>query len=800
MMRIHFKPYLISLFFLFAISLFSAVSAQQRFEGLVLNEEKKPIENATVSLVNGNEVQKVSTDKLGVFRFERTSKDQKIILNVSHLNYEGYEKTIELTGDTMLIINLSALNKILEEVNIKSTKPIFQRKVDRFIFNVANSEITIGNTLWEVLKQTPMLQVTEPAGLAILGSPINATVFINHRKFALSGEDLANFLRSMPAENIIQIEILTIPPPSYDASGPVIDILLKRLDINGLKINSTGTYERASKNRGKLATLLDYNHNRFNQSLMLSYTGGNYFKSIDKTTDFMTVPSTVVSDIDLNTNRKGLNAYTDVSYSLSPVVSVGAQVIYNDYSIRTAADGQEIVNPVNLNSTYIQSIRSENNLINANGYLRYNSSKYNRYFELSTDFLDVRNNQDNNFLSWPGVTGFRTIAPQNIKTYSAKSDYNTPMFDKKFMLNTGLKYSNTTVFTPYEAFDVKYNVFIKNSELSAKFSYQENVISGYATLEKDFGKKWSAKLGFRVENTGIRTESDNPSGGIYHNNYFFIFPTGYLNFVPNQNHSFSLTSKISNSRPDYASLNPARTLVGNRTITEGNPFLQPSNGGIIELMYAYNKSYYFGLTHSRYNRLFTQLNQVFNQDTLLVKWENWGKQQQYNFWFFTSKNLFKEHLNVVFNTNLGYYKRYFDQMTTNSSPMSDNYQLTITLNQTLSNLWDKNLRMALNTSFYTPSRYGLWADTKSSFRLDFVSSYNFPKQNLRLSLMFNDILKYNDRNVYTVNATDLQRTSVLNNNDSRSVRFSVSKSFGNIKTRNLQKRNTSNEDEKTRSQ
>lgn len=66
--------------------------------------------------------------------------------------------------------------------------------------------------------------------------------------------------------------------------------------------------------------------------------------------------------------------------------------------------------------------------------------------------------------------------------------------------------------------------------------------------------------------------------------------------------------------------------------------------------------------------------------------------------------------------------------------------------------------------------------------------------------MFNDILKYNDRNVYTVNATDLQRTSVLNNNDSRSVRFSVSKSFGNIKTRNLQKRNTSNEDEKTRSQ
>lgn len=240
--------------------------------------------------------------------------------------------------------------------------------------------------------------------------------------------------------------------------------------------------------------------------------------------------------------------------------------------------------------------------------------------------------------------------------------------------------------------------------------------------------------------------------------------------------------------------------MGNRTVTEGNPALVPSNGGAAELIYGYKKKYFLGVTASYYKRLFTQINEVIGTDTLLVKWQNWGNQSQYNFWFFTSKDLFKDHLNLTFNTNLGYYKRSFNRDLTRSSASSDNVQLYLTLNQTYNNIFSKNLKLYLNSSFNTPTRFGLWSDDRSSFRVDLLAAYSFSKADFRVSLMINDIFKYNDRHVYNINQTDLQKTSVLTNSDARSIRIGISKSFGNQKAKKLQKRETSNEEEKKRAQ
>jgi len=61
-------------------------------------------------------------------------------------------------------------------------------------------------------------------------------VLIDGRQTHMSSEELANYLRTMPADNIERIEIMENPPARYDAegSGGVIDIRLKQNRLDGM--------------------------------------------------------------------------------------------------------------------------------------------------------------------------------------------------------------------------------------------------------------------------------------------------------------------------------------------------------------------------------------------------------------------------------------------------------------------------------------------------------------------------------------------------------------------------------------
>ena len=51
----------------------------------------------------------------------------------------------------------STTQKEIKEVVLVGKKPTVENKVDRTVFNVANSSILAGNTTWEVLKMTPLI-------------------------------------------------------------------------------------------------------------------------------------------------------------------------------------------------------------------------------------------------------------------------------------------------------------------------------------------------------------------------------------------------------------------------------------------------------------------------------------------------------------------------------------------------------------------------------------------------------------------------------------------------------------------
>lgn len=741
------------------------------------------------------------SDSSGVYLFQQIPAGSYEI-KVKSVGLAESKLAIKISKDTVIDFLLPHEVKIMEGVTVSAVSmPKFERKRDRFVFTVSNSPLIVGNNIWDVLKQTPMVQTSEQGLLSVLGNPQGATVYINRRKFQLSGDDLIRFLREMPSDNLVKIEVLTIPPPFYDANGPVIDIILKKLEINGIRGNTSLSYTRSQVNAANGTFSLDYNNNAYNQSLIVSGFGGNAFQQIERETAIKgVVGSTLVSsNIESNSKRKGINAYTDIRYSINPVLTVGTQWIITSSDNNLLGKGEEYdANSIKV-TPYQQNINTTNNLLNGNAFLKYYSEKKNSYFELGSDYLTNRLNQVTEFFLAPPQLSLITDVPQEIDNIAIKADFSRKVFRNIFM-EAGAKWSRSHIITPYDVFGNSSGsgVWTKLDKFSAIFDYNETIQSAYLTLEKDFNSKWSGKIGLKVENSTYKTATVGVVSQKNSNQFTFLFPIGYLNFKPNEKHSFSLTSKTSNSRPDYSSLNPARILLGPRTVTEGNPYLNPSNGGIIELMYSFRDKYYFGATYSVANNQFTQANSIINPDTLLVKWKNWGDVKQFNFWIFTQRNIIKNKWSLIFNSNLGYYGRSFDNDAIQIAENPNNWQLFLTLNNSFTNIFSSKFRMYVNLSYRTPGRFGYWRDNSGSWRVDFGGNYSIPKAGIRLSLAVNDLFKFADRNVYQINKTDMQATSVLTNNDRRSIRFTISKSFGNLKAKKLDQRETSNEDEKQR--
>jgi outer membrane cobalamin receptor len=89
----------------------------------------------------------------------------------------------------------------------------------------------------EVLERSPGVIVDKDGNISLRGKS-GAKVMIDGKISYLTGTDLANYLRNLPADQISTLEIMTNPSSRYDAAGTggIINIKLKKnanIGMNG---------------------------------------------------------------------------------------------------------------------------------------------------------------------------------------------------------------------------------------------------------------------------------------------------------------------------------------------------------------------------------------------------------------------------------------------------------------------------------------------------------------------------------------------------------------------------------------
>ena len=208
------------------------MSVEPEIKGKVIDiETDGPLEYATVSLFNSVDstlVTGVITDMNGDFMLK--AKPGKYYVVVQFMGYEAKTININLKAKTDLgKIVMRPDSALLEEVEVVAEKSTMSMTLDKRVFNVGKDvSSTAGNAI-EVLDNIPSVNVDVEGNVSLRGDS-GVQILVDGKVSGLAGVSTQDALRSLQADMIEKIEVVTNPSVRYDAEGTagIINIVLKK--------------------------------------------------------------------------------------------------------------------------------------------------------------------------------------------------------------------------------------------------------------------------------------------------------------------------------------------------------------------------------------------------------------------------------------------------------------------------------------------------------------------------------------------------------------------------------------------
>jgi iron complex outermembrane receptor protein len=782
------------------LPLFSMAQSTLKLKGKIASE-RTPLEWTDISILNqeGKIINGTISKEDGSFEINLKNGTYKIGISLSR--FADYEKEISLEKDTDLgTIILKENETKLVEVVINTKKKTIEQKTDRLVYNLENNVTTTGGDALSAINTAPGVVVKNDL-ITILGKG-TSRVMIDGRLIELTGEELNNFLKSISAGDIKNIEIISNPPAKYEADGfgGLINIVMKKGVRDSWKNATTASYDQNKYGIYTLRNNFFYNKNKFRFSA--SVNGKTGYKNADENLEMYFPDGLSNMASTTKVKNENLSGKLALDYDFSERTTFGFQVLNDrnnpDFGSDIRIDnynGQNELQNVTLNKSFTDK-GSRSHTYNAHlitkldsldrklsfdmDYFNYNS-KFDRDFAANNytadmEFIDV--NQ----------TG-RNISNQDIDNWSFKADMQHPF--KVINLSYGAKMSFTNSVSDVLFYDTMSGTPVLDPSQSNKFKYTENNQAVYINGDKKLNEKWNLQMGLRLENTQTNGFSETLNQENV-NDYLKLFPTFYASYKRNENNTFSLNYGKRINRPRFDLLNPFRIYINSNSYSEGNPFLKPSFSDNFELAHSYKEvlrtSVFVNIIENGYGVIFTSNPETKTQ---IVTRENYFKGLNYGLgesYSASFRDWWQSENSVYF---LGSETKFIKDI--NAVP-SNSLQIDFSTNNTF--ILGKTTKLQIDFSYSTPFKSGLYeVGYASSFDIGFKQDLFNNK--MQIALLANDIFNtsYLKDFVSVVNGV---KQVYSQNESNRFVRLSVVYNLGNKKI-NMKERNFGNQEERKRS-
>ncbi|REH01785.1 TonB-dependent receptor domain-containing protein [Flavobacterium aquicola] len=781
------------------LPLFCFAQSTLKLKGKIASETA-PLEWADISILNheGKIIDGTTSKEDGCFEINLKNGSYKIGISLS--GFADYEKEISLENDTDLgTIILKENETKLVEVVIQTKKKTIEQKTDRLVYNLENNVTTAGGDALSAINTAPGVVVKNDL-ITILGKG-TSRVMIDGRLIELTGEELNNFLKSISAGDIKNIEIISNPPAKYEADGfgGLINIIMKKGVRDSWKNTTTASYDQNKYGIYTLRNNFFYNKNKFRFSA--SVNGKTGYKNADENLEMYFPDGLSNMASTTKVKNENLSGKLALDYDFSERTTFGFQILNDrnnpDFGSDIRIDKYNIQNElqnITLNKSFTDK-GSKNQTYNAHLLTKLDS--LDRKLSFDVDYFNYNSKFDRDFVAnnyTPDMEFIdvnqagRNISNQDIDNWSFKADIQHPF--KAINLSYGAKMSFTNSVSDVLYYNTISGTPVLDPSQSNKFKYTENNQAIYINGDKKLNEKWNLQVGLRLENTQTNGFSETLNQENV-NDYLKLFPTFYASYKRNENNTFSLNYGKRINRPRFDLLNPFRIYINSNSYSEGNPFLKPSFSDNFELAHSYKEvlrtSVFVNIIENGYGVIFTSNPET---NTQIVTRENYFKGLNYGLGESYSASFgdwWQSENSVYF---LGSETKFIKDI--NATP-SNSMQIDFSTNNTF--VLGKTTKLQMDFSYSTPVKSGLYeVGYASSFDIGFKQDLFNNK--MQIALLANDIFNtsYLKDFVSVVNGV---KQVYSQNESNRFVRLSVVYNFGNKKI-NVKERNFGNQEERKR--
>jgi outer membrane receptor protein involved in Fe transport len=503
--------------------------------------------------------------------------------------------------------------KVLENVTVTASKPLFQMGVDRKVFNVDKSLVSVGQSAQELMRNIPSINVDIDGNVTLRNAA--PTIFVDGRPTTLT-------LDQIPADAIESVEIITNPSAKFDASGGtagILNIVMKK----NRKAGYNGNIRAGIDSRGKVNGGADIN---IRQGKVNFFANGNYNqrKSIASTGIFsrnLNNPETDVNQSSGSINngsfafgRAGIDFLADNrnTFTLSGVIVRGN---FNNSEDLTFDSLQN-------NNIYSRGNQLTNTMFQFHHYggslsYKHNFAKPGK--ELTSDINYNGSNNSNNGtyniqLYQPDFTAKgkpalrNTVGDGRNKYFTAQLDYVNPISDKS-KIEMGARAAirdNTSISNNYLYVD-SLSQYVYNSSLSSNYKFTDRVYAGYFTYSGKI-KTVSYQLGLRGESSDYTGTKFGSKDSVFTTKYpISLFPSIFLTKDLGNKQDFQINYSRRINRPNFFQLIPYKDITNPQYPTVGNPGLKPEFTNSFEMSYQKTFPKNFSLLASVYFKYTTDL-------------------------------------------------------------------------------------------------------------------------------------------------------------------------------------------------
>ena len=796
----------------------TAFAQTGKVKGQLQNNDESAASYATVMLYNATDstMAKIeATDEAGIFQFQGIAVGEYYLL-ASYIGAADLTqpsimvKADETTDLGVLTFGTSAIE--LEGVTVVEQRVMVEVKADRTVFNVEGTINSTGDDAMSLMRKAPGVMVDNNDNIVVLGRS-GVQVFIDGKQLPLGGEDLSNYLKSIPSDQIDRIDIITNPGAKYDAEGNagIIDIRLKKDKNLGMNGTVRGNITQGRYFRMNGGVTGNYRNKKVNVFGSLNAFDGENFSLMS----FESYQNDLLMD-EVNkffNDNQNINYRAGADFFISPKSTIGFLTsgmfaqgngrTYNDINISTqdsAVDSILIANSTSTNDRVNQSF---------NLNYAYDDRKKQRTLNIDLDYglysLDATRYQPNIYYDPTGENVLSTETnwfdtPSDIQIYTFKVDFENPLLGGK--LGVGTKYSRVISDNTFLLDEDVTGERLQNDSLSNTFKYDEAVYAGYLKYDRQITQKVSISAGLRAELTDatgdLRTFRADLAEPPVELNYWRFFPSVGLSYQHSQMHMFSVNYGRRINRPDYNVLNPFNNRLSQLSYERGNPNLQPEIVNNYEIGYTMGYRYNFKLSYSETLDQITRLIGPDDSDprATFISWENLSKQRIINFNISAPMQLAKKW-NLYFNGSASRIHNEADYRETGGGIVD---VTAYTYNFYMQNTFTLPYGIKAEVSGWF-SGPGVWGGVflyNENWSLNLGLQKRFLNDKLNVRLSANDIFFKSGWNGYS--EYNGLRAEGFGYWDSRTISLSMSYNFGNQNVKRSRRRKTGLESEAGRVQ